>query len=134
MYLHIFQQGLVHECIFICDTYGHSYVLTVRIMHRQTHFEFSITLLGYYFDYYFNTMLVVKTTRLNCLSGEKKCGFPPSWGCLGCVRPTSLCDVLRVDADGYLLALFVTGDDLGEPGETVTESPVCEALMRFVAN
>ena len=37
------------------------------------------------------------------------------------VRPTSLCDVLRVDADGYLLALFVTGDDLGEPGETVTE-------------
>lgn len=41
---------------------------------------------------------------------------------------------VRVDADGYLLTLFVTGDDLGEPGETVTESPVCEVLMRFVAN
>jgi hypothetical protein len=30
--------------------------------------------------------------------------------------------------------LFVTGDDLGQPGETVTESLVCEVLMRFVAN
>lgn len=60
--------------------------------------------------------------------------FPPSWACLGSVRPTFLCDVLRVDADGYLLTLFVTGDDLGEPGDTVTESPVCEVLMRFVAN
>jgi len=78
-------------------------------------------------------MAVVKTTPLNCLSGEKKCAFPPSWACLGSVRPTSLCDVLRVDADGHLLALFVTGDDLGKPGETVTESSVCEVLMRFVA-
>jgi len=47
--------------------------------------------------------------------------------------------VLRVDADGYLLSLFVTGDDLGEPGGTVTEPPrvrgineVCCQLMGWM--
>lgn len=32
--------------------------------------------------------------------------------------------MLGVDADGYVLAQFVTGDDLGEPRETVAELPV----------
>ncbi len=76
-------------------------------------------------------MLIRETTWLNCLSGEK-CAFPPSWACLGSAPPTSLCEVLRVDADGYLLTLFVTGDDLGEAGETVTvrgTNEVCYQLM-----
>jgi hypothetical protein len=92
-----------------------------------------------YFDYYLIIIFISmrccrETTPLNCLSREKKCAFPPSWACLRSVRPTSLCDVLRVDAEGYLLTLFVTGDDLGEPGETFTELPVCEVLMRFAAS
>lgn len=44
--------------------------------------------------------------------------------------------MLGVDADGYVLSQFVTGDDLGEPRETVAELPVrginerCCQLMR----
>jgi hypothetical protein len=32
--------------------------------------------------------------------------------------------VLQVDADGYVLTLFVTGDDLGQTRETVAGLPV----------
>ena len=44
-------------------------------------------------------------------------------------------DVLGVDADGYVLSQFVTGDDLGEPRETVAELPVRGiTVMSVVAN
>jgi hypothetical protein len=66
-------------------------------------------------------MLVVKKRSLNYLSGG---GESARSHHRGNVWGVSLCDVLRVDADRYLLSLFVTGDDLGQPRETATELPV----------
>lgn len=91
-------------------------------MHRHIHFEFSGAAL--LFDERLNTTIAVKFNHRTTQSEVEKGALTPSWQCLGNARLTSLSDVLQEDVEGSQLSSFVTGDDLRQSRDAVTELPV----------